>query len=556
MEQLFEKVFKELGYDVTPKVVKSNKDADFQCDDCFKLAKEYHKAPVMIAGEVVEKLKSEPEFDDYFKEVSVAGPGFINIIVSDKYINEQLRKLMDKENLGATKEDKTIVIDYGGPNVAKPLHVGHLRSAVIGQAINNILKYKGNKTISDVHLGDIGTQMGQVIYGILTDFPDTKPEDIKIDLDYLNVTYPKISALCKEDEEVKAKCLQITKELQDGDPTYRILWQKIVDLSVSDIKRIYDYLDVHFDLWYGESHAYKQFDEMIPYLEKQGILIEDDGAKIIDVKEEEDKIEIPPCLIQKSDGAYLYATSDLGTIWQRVKDFKPDEIIYVVDGRQSMHFVQVFRAANKGKIYNGVLQHHGFGTVNGEDNKPFKTRSGGALKLEDLIKQVKEVFIGLREENKNMDEDDIDKIVNAIIKFADLQNNLERNYIFDIKKFSGVAGKTGPYILYTYLRISKIISENNGKLSNSIYSETDRALRLKMLEVSDVIDQASKERRPHYLADYLYDLSVTANNFYQNNKVSGLDGIQKDDFMTILNFNNYIIETLLGLLGIKIPKAM
>jgi len=556
MEQLFEKVFKELGYDVKPKVVKSNKDADFQCDDCFKLAKEYHKAPFAIAGEVVEKIKSEPEFNDYFKEVSVAGPGFINIIVSDKYINENLRKLMDKEILGATKEDKTIVVDYGGPNVAKPLHVGHLRAAVIGQAINNILKYKGNKIVGDVHLGDIGTQMGQVIYGILTDFPDTKPEDIQIDLDYLNVTYPKMSALCKEDEEVRAKCLQITKDLQDGDPIYKILWQKIWDLSVSDIKRIYDYLDVHFDLWYGESHAYKQFDEMMPYLEKQGILIEDDGAKIIDVKEDGDKVELPPCMIQKSDGAYLYATSDLGTIWQRVKDFKPDEIIYVVDGRQSMYFVQVFRAANKSNIYNGVLEHHGFGTVNGADNKPFKTRSGGALKLEDLIKQVKDEFINLREENKDMDEEDVDKIVNAIIKFADLQNNLERNYIFDIKKFSGVSGKTGPYILYTYLRINKIISEYNGVLSDAIYSETDRSLRLKMLEVSEVINQASKERRPHYLADYLYDLSVVANNFYQNNKVSGLEGTQKNDMMIVLAFNNTIIKTLLELLGISIPKSM
>lgn len=556
MEKIFEKVFKELGYDITPKVVKSNKDADFQCDDCFKLAKEYHKAPFMIANEVVNKINEESDFSDYFKEVSVAGPGFININVSDKYINDNLRQLMNKEILGATKEDKTIVVDYGGPNVAKPLHVGHLRAAVIGQAINNILKYKGNKTIGDVHLGDIGTQMGQVIYGILTDFPNTKPEDIEIDLDYLNVTYPKMSALCKEDEEVRAKCLQITKELQDGDPIYKILWQKIWDLSVSDIKRIYDYLDVHFDLWYGESHAYTQFDEMMPYLENQGILIEDDGAKIIDVKEEGDKVELPPCMIQKSDGAYLYATSDLGTIWQRVKDFKPDEIIYVVDGRQSMYFVQVFRAANKGNIYNGVLQHHGFGTVNGADNKPFKTRSGGALKLEDLIKQVKEEFINLREENKDMDEEDVDKIVNAIIKFADLQNNLERNYIFDIKKFSGVAGKTGPYILYTYLRINKIISENNGKMSDEIYSETDRALRLKMLEVSSVLDQASNERRPHYIADYLYDLSVAANNFYQNNKVAGLEGTKKDDIVTVLSFNNYIIETLLGLLGIHIPKAM
>lgn len=556
MQELFNKVFNDLNYNIEPKIIKSNKEADFQCDDCFKLAKEYHKAPFMIAEEVVEKLKEEPNFSDYFKEATVAKPGFINIVVSDKYICENLRELMDKEILGATKENKTIVVDYGGPNVAKPLHVGHLRAAVIGQAINNILKFKGNKTIGDVHLGDIGTQMGQVIYGILTDFPDTKPEDIEIDLDYLNVTYPKMSALCKEDEEVKAKCLQITKELQDGDPTYKILWQKIWDLSVSDIKRIYDYLDVHFDLWYGESHAYKQFDEMMPYLEKQGVVKEDDGAKIIDVKEEDDKVDMPPCMIQKRDGAYLYATSDLGTIWQRVKDFKPDEIIYVVDGRQSMYFVQVFRAANKGNIYNGKLEHHGFGTVNGADNKPFKTRSGGALKLEDLIKQVKEDFINLREENKDMDEEDVDKIVNAIIKFADLQNNLERNYIFDIKKFSGVSGKTGPYILYTYLRINKIISETNEKLSDNIYSETDRTLRLKMLEVSEVLDLASKERRPHHIADYLYDLSVAANNFYQNNKMSGLTGDKKADFEVVLQFNNYIIKTLLNLLGIHIPKAM
>lgn len=556
MEQLFEKAFKDLGYEVNPKIVKSNKGADFQCDDAFKLAKEYHKAPVMIANEVVEKIKASSNFSDYFKEVSVAGPGFINIVLSDKYINSQLRQLLDKDILGATKENKTIVVDYGGPNVAKPLHVGHLRAAVIGQAINNILKYKGNKTIGDVHLGDIGTQMGQVIYGILIDFPDTNPEDIVIDLDYLNVTYPKMSALCKEDDEVRAKCLQITKDLQDGDPVYKILWQKIWDLSVGDIRRIYDYLNVHFDLWYGESHAYEQFGEMMPYLDKQGVVTIDDGAKIIDVKEDGDKVELPPCMIQKRDGAYLYATSDLGTIWQRVKDFNPDEIIYVVDGRQSMYFVQVFRAANKSKIYNGVLEHHGFGTVNGADNKPFKTRSGGALKLEDLIKQVKEEFINLREENKNMDEEDVDKIVNAIIKFADLQNNLERNYIFDIKKFSGVSGKTGPYILYTYLRINKIISGGNGTLSDDIYSDTDRALRLKMLEVSSVIDQASSERRPHYIADYLYELSVAANNFYQNNRVSELEGTKKDDFMTVLKFNNNIIEILLGLLGIEIPKAM
>ncbi len=556
MQELFKKAFEELGYNTEVRIVKSNKDADFQCDDCFKLAKEYHKAPIMIAEEVVKKINEAKNFSQYFKEVVAATPGFINIKVSDEYLCNNLRSLMDKEILGSTKENHTIVVDYGGPNVAKPLHVGHIRPAIIGQSIYNILKFKGNKVIGDVHLGDIGTQMGQVIYGILKDFPDTKPEDVEVTLDYLNETYPKISALCKEDEEVKAKCLEITKNLQDGDPKYQILWKKIWDTSVADIKRIYDYLDVHFDYWYGESHAHKQFPEMLEYMEKQNVIKIDDGAKIIEVKEKDDKIEMPPCLIQKSDGAYLYATSDLGTIWQRVKDFHPDEIIYVVDGRQSMYFEQVFRAARKSHIFEGILQHHGNGTVNGPNNKPFKTRDGGTLKLEDLILKVKEEFINLREENKNMDEEDIDKIVNAIIKFADLQNNLERNYIFDIKKFSEVVGKTGPYILYTYLRINKIINESTNKLSNAIYSETDRALRLKLLEVSDVLDLASKERRPHYIAEYLYELSVLANNFYQNNKVAGLTGIQKEDFNTVLNFNNYVIKTLLHLLGISIPKVM
>ena len=398
--------------------------------------------------------------------------------------------------------------------------------------------------------------MGQVIYAIIHDFPNQKYEDIEFDLDYLNVVYPKMSALCKENEEVKAECAKITKDLQDGDPDYQILWQKIWDLSVSDIKRIYDYLDVHFDLWYGESHAYKQFPEMMPFIEKQGVVREDDGAKIIDVKEEGDKFDLPPLMLQKSDGGYLYATSDLGTIWQRVKDFHPDEIIYIVDGRQSMYFLQVFRAAKKAGIYNGRLEHYGNGTVNGPDDKPFKTRAGGTLKLQSLISEVKTQFMNMREENKTMDKEDLDKIVNAIIKFADLQNDLTRNYIFDIKKFCEVNGKTGPYILYTYLRINKITKENNGLLSNTIYSDTDRALRLKLLEVSQVIDQASLERRPHHIANYLYELAVSANNFYQNNRINGLTGVQKDDFEIVLNFNNKVLKTLLNLIGISIPKAM
>lgn len=556
LEDVLSGILKELNYDFDVKVIKSKEEnVDFQCDDLFKLAKEYHKAPMVIGEEVINKI-NESDYSDYFKSIEVVKPGFINICVSDKLINSSLRELMSKDKFGIKEEHDTIVIDYGGPNVAKPLHVGHMRTAIIGQAINNILKFMGNKTISDVHLGDIGTQMGQVIYGILEDFPNTDFNDINLTLDYLNETYPKISALCKSDEDVKAKCLKITKDLQNGDPNYKILWEKIYDLSVSDIKRIYDYLSVYFDLWYGESDAYKYFDEMIPFIESKGIVKVDEGAKIIDVKEEDDKIDMPPLLLQKSDGAYLYATSDLGTIWQREKDFKPDDIIYVVDARQSLHFTQVFRTVRKANIYNKNLEFCGYGTVNGTDNRPFKTRSGEAYKLDDLINDVKEEFKNLREENKNMDSKDLDIIVNSILKFADLQNDLTRNYIFDIKKFSEVNGKTGPYILYTYLRINKLLSNNNGILSDNIYNNVDRNLRLKLLDVTNIIELSAKERKPHHIANYIYELSVISNNFYETNKLSGLDNSIKNDYDIVLTYNNKVLKELLNLLGIHIPKKM
>lgn len=547
MTELFVNTLKELGYECEVKISKS-KAADYQFDGCFKLAKKYHKAPIQIANEIASKLKKY----DYFANLEVAGGGFINITVSDKYICDKMKKLINSTSL-VPQDTGFYILDYGGPNVAKPLHVGHLRSAIIGQAINNILKYKGYKIISDVHLGDFGLQIGQVIYGILKDNPNKNVSDISFDLDYLNVTYPKMSALCKENEEVKKECALITKKLQDGNSDYRILWKQIMDVSITDIKRIYKFLSVDFDLWYGESDAYKYFEKLFKKL--NDYIIIDDGAKIIDVKNDNDKKEIPPCIIEKSDGAFLYSTSDLGTILQREEDYHPDGIIYIADERQSMHFTQVFRVCKKAHIFDGALEHHGFGTVNGEDNKPFKTRSGGALKLEDLIKETRENFINLREENKNMPKDDLDKIINAILKFADLQNNMERNYIFDIKKFSEVNGKTGPYILYTYLRINKITSSNYD-LSDTIYNEYDRTLRLKLFEVSGVIDLAALERRPHYIADYLYELATCANNFYQNNRMNEIEGKQKDDFNTLLTFNNRVIKELLGLLGIEIPSAM
>ena len=431
LEKILADVLKELGYEIEVKVIKSKEgNVDFQCDDLFKLAKKYHKAPMVIGQEVVEKINSLDNFDDFFKTVSLASPGFINIVVSDKLINTCLRDLMKEEKFGIKEDNKTIVVDYGGPNVAKPLHVGHLRSAVIGQAIYNLLKYQGNNTIGDVHLGDIGLQMGQVIYGILEDFPGKKAKDIEFDLNYLNKTYPRVSGLCKENDEIKEKCRELTKTLQSGDPEFKILWEKIMEASKPDIKRLYDFLSVHFDYWYGESDAYKYFDEMIPFIEKSGIVKEDDGAKIIDIKEDDDKVDYPPLMLQKKDGAYLYSTADLGTIWQREKDFKPDDIIYVVDSRQTMYFEkQVFRTVRKAGIYDRGLEFHGFGTVNGKDNKPYKTRDGGALKLDDLFKEVKKEFISLRKDNENMNEEDLDKIVNAILKFADLQNDLTRSYI-------------------------------------------------------------------------------------------------------------------------------
>lgn len=551
-------IFKTAGYEEVVSVIRSKEDnVDFQSDDLFKLAKKYHKAPMVIGEEIVKLINEDKSFVDYFVSVDLAKPGFINMNVSDKFINRSLKDLMAKDKFGIEKDNHKMIVDYGGPNVAKPLHVGHLRSAIIGQSIYNILKYKGNDVIGDVHFGDIGLQIGQVIYGILEDFPGVKAKDIDLTLDYLNETYPRISGLCKNDPEIKEKCQEYTKMLQDGDPEFKILWDKIMEVSKKDIKRLYDYLSVSFDYWYGESDAYKYFDEMLPFIEKSGVVKDDDGAKIIDIAEEGDKVDYPPCLIQKKDGAYLYATSDLGTIWQRVHDFNPDDILYVVDSRQTMYFEkQVFRVARKTGIYNGNMEFHGFGTVNGKDNKPYKTRDGLALKLDDLFKEVKKEFMLLREDNKNMDEDDLDKIVNAILKFADLQNDLTRSYIFDLKKFTEVSGKTGPYILYTYLRINKLLSGNNGKLSDLIYNDADRKLRLKLLEVTSVIEQAARERRPHYIANYIYDLAGCANNFYSLNKMSELSDDVRNDYDVVLSYNNLVLKELLLLLGISIPKKM
>ena len=553
-------IFKECGYDYDIRIIKSNRPdlCDYQCDDAFKLAKIYKQNPMVIGQNVANKINEQDNFNDYFKEVTLVN-GFINITLSDRLINNQLSKMLINDNFNLPKPEKqeTYFLDYGGPNVAKPLHVGHLRTAIIGESIKRIINFAGHKTICDVHLGDYGLQIGEVIYGILEDKIDIND----ITLDYLNVTYPKMSKRCKEDENLLKECARITKELQEGNIEYQKLWKKIMEVSLDDIKRIYNYLDVSFDLWEGESDSYKTIPTITKELKNKKLLSLSDGALVIDVKEEDDKKEIPPLLYQKSNGAYLYGTTDLATLYERVNNYKIDHLIYITDARQALHFKQVFRVANKWGITDNItLTHIGYGTVNGQDGKPFKTRNGDAASLSSLLEQIKESFKEIKESNKEMSEEDLDIITNSIVKFADLQNNWERDYIFDIKKFSEVVGKTGPYVLYTYLRINKIIKSYNlniNSFNEYIYNEIDRNLRLKLLELPIIINNSLKDKMPSYIAEYIYDLCGLANTFYQTNHIgSTADEIIKNEWLKLLNLTNNIIKTLLDLLVIKIPSKM
>lgn len=562
LESIIKPVFEKNGYDEKyVKISISNRPelCDFQINSVFSIAKELGKNPIEVGESLVLELNQIDNFSDYFEKIEFVKPGFINIKASDKFISNNLNKSITSGNCGIEKikEDLTCVVDYGGPNIAKPLHVGHIRPAVIGQSIYEILKEKGYKVIGDVHLGDIGLQMGQVIYGLKE--KNLKPEDINIDL--LQEIYPKMSALCKSDESVAEECRKITKELQDGNEEYNAYFKVMYEVSLNDIKRIYGYLGVSFDYWYGEKDSYKYMDDLMAFLESKGVVEEDDGAKIVRVQEETDKKEMPPLLLQGKSGAYLYATSDVATIYQRMKDWSPNYIIYVVDARQRLHFEQVFRTCYKSELTPNVSLEHAYnGTINGPDGKPFKTRSGETLRLESLIEDTKNAFLAKKESNKDMKKEDIDKIVNSIIKYAELQNNRERDYIFDIEKFSDINGKTGPYILYTAVRIKKLLDGNNysdKEISSKVYNENDRDLRMKLLDVNNVVTRACNERMPHYIADYLYDLAVTTNTFYQNNNISKLDDEQnKKDWINLLNFVYEVMEKLLGLLIIEIPSEM
>lgn len=547
-------IFEELELGDYLKVSSSDK-ADFQINSVFQIAKDKHVAPKEIGEMLASKINENDNVSDYFSKVEFVMPGFINLFVSDKLINKHINEYITNGFVEKTTSNDVYFLDYGGPNVAKPLHIGHLRPAIIGESIKRILNLKGYKTIGDVHLGDYGLQIGEVIYGL-------KKENIplsELNIDLLNRIYPQMSALAKSDEEVYNECKRITSELQKGNAEYKEYYKKIKEVSVNDIKRLYDYLGVSFDLWLGESDSEPYIPKLMNELENRNLVVVDQGAKIVNIKRDTDKKEMPPVIVEKSDGSAIYATTDLATIMQRVEKYDPKYILYVVDARQSLHFEGVFRIAQM-LGYTNNLEHIAFGTINGSDGKPFKTRSGETLKLDELINNTKEIFLSKREENRNMSSVDLDKIVNSIIKYADLQNNREKSYNFDIAKFSEVSGKTGPYILYSALRIRKILTTNTfnkGNVSDTIYNDIDKNLRLKLLDFNKYLDKAIEDRLPSVIAEYVYDLANLLNSFYQNINISKIeDETMKNDYLNILDLSFNVLKECLDLLIIELPSEM
>lgn len=547
-------IFEELELGDYLKVSSSDK-ADFQINSVFQISKDKHVAPKEIGEMLANKINENDNVSDYFSKVEFVMPGFINLFVSDKLINKHINEYITNGFVEKTTSNDVYFLDYGGPNVAKPLHIGHLRPAIIGESIKRILNLKGYKTIGDVHLGDYGLQIGEVIYGL-------KKENIplsELNIDLLNRIYPQMSALAKSDEEVYNECKRITSELQKGNAEYKEYYKKIKEVSVNDIKRLYDYLGVSFDLWLGESDSEPYIPKLMNELESRNLVVVDQGAKIVNIKRDTDKKEMPPVIVEKSDGSAIYATTDLATIMQRVEKYDPKYILYVVDARQSLHFEGVFRIAQM-LGYTNNLEHIAFGTINGSDGKPFKTRSGETLKLDELINNTKEIFLSKREENKNMSSVDLDKIVNSIIKYADLQNNREKSYNFDIAKFSEVSGKTGPYILYSALRIRKILTTNTfnkGNVSDTIYNDIDKNLRLKLLDFNKYLDKAIEDRLPSVIAEYVYDLANLLNSFYQNINISKIeDETMKNDYLNILDLSFNVLKECLDLLIIELPSEM
>lgn len=576
LEKQVEKKIEESGYEIDNfKLQVTNRPdlGEYQINDAMQLAKKYHKNPREIAENITEKLEEL----NIFTNINIAGPGFINVSLSDEFLISIIEKMStDIENNIDKQEKKTIVLDYGGANVAKALHVGHLRSANIGEALKRLARLLGHTVISDAHLGDYGRPLGLVILEIKKRYPnleyfneeytgDYKDIELPITNKDLEEIYPIASTKAKEDEAYLEEARIITTKLQNHERGYYDIWQRIIEISKEEIKKVYDELNVYYDLWEGESNAAEYVDELIEILESKNLVEISDGAKIIDVKEDDDKSPMPPLLLVKSNGSISYETTDLATILERKKKINPDEIWYCVDGRQQLHFEQVFRTARKANLVsdNVKLEYIGFGTMNGKDGKPFKTRDGGVMSLKSLIEEVKKET----EKRINKDivaeeniEETVDKIAISTLKYADLIPFRTTDYIFDPEKFSEVEGKTGPYLLYSTVRMASLLNKAKDEKQTTykkVKNKTDRDIILTLLELPNVLTRSFEMKSLNEIADYLYDLTSKYNKFYSENKVlTEEDEELKESWLVLTNTVYKANLLLLDTLGLKVPEKM
>ena len=576
-----EQAFEEAGYEKElAKVTLSNRPdlCEYQCNGAMAGAKKYHKAPIIIAEEVVAKITG----DGSIREAEAVKPGFINLKTNPDYIAGYLNEMAKDDKFGVEEEKnpKTILIDYGGPNVAKPLHVGHLRSAIIGESIKRITRFMGNRVTGDIHLGDWGYQMGLIITELRKRQPNLPyfddaftgeyPEEPPFTIGDLEEIYPAASAYAKEHENYREEALEATFQLQNGKRGYRAIWNHIMNVSVADLKKNYANLNVEFDLWKGEADAQKYIPDMVQRLKDEGYAHLDEGALVVDVKEETDTKEIPPCMILKSDGAALYDTTDLATLVEREELYHPDEVIYVVDKRQELHFIQVFRCAKKTGIVreDTKLTFLGFGTMNGKDGKPFKTREGGVMRLEHLIKDITDKMYEKITDNRTVAEEEAEKTAKIVgmsaIKYGDLSNQAAKDYIFDVDRFTSFEGNTGPYILYTIVRIKSILNkykENGNTLDDTRIlgagSESEKALMLEAAKFGSVMETAYQELAPHKICAYIYDLANAFNRFYHETKIlAEEDKAKQKSYIGLLKLTRDILNTCIDLLGFEAPERM
>lgn len=576
-----QQAFAAAGYDAElGRVTVSNRPdlCEYQCNGAMAGAKKYHKAPIMIANDVAEKLSDSK----VFAEVQAVAPGFLNLKIKNSFFTDYLKEMEKADKFGLDKPEKPmkIVVDYGGANIAKPLHVGHIRSAVIGESVKRILRYCGHEVIGDVHLGDWGLQMGLVI----TELKERKPDLVYFDdsftgeypteapftISELEELYPTASKKSKEDPEYKAKAMDVTFKMQSGVRGYRAIWKHILNVSVADLKKNYGSLNVDFDLWKGESDVHDIIPGMVEYMKKEGYAHESEGALVVDVREDTDTKEIPPCMILKSDGASLYNTTDLATIMDRMENIHPDEIIYLTDKRQELYFVQVFRCARKTGLVKPetILKWIGFGTMNGKDGKPFKTRDGGVMRLEVLIRETTEEMYRKITENHELSEEEAKNtaklIALAALKYGDLSNQASKDYVFDLDRFTSFEGDTGPYILYTIVRIKSILnkykeqggSPDTAELMDAV-SASEKDLMMQLAGFKSTMESAGAELAPHKICAYIYDLANAFNRFYHETRIlAEEDEKRKEGLIALLVLTKEIMETCIDVLGFSAPDRM